>query len=50
MGKRMLRALEDRIDEITNSSKWIEPYVHPHSYSTSFSGSESIEAEAEYNS
>jgi hypothetical protein len=24
-----LRALENRIDEITNSSKWIEPYVHP---------------------
>lgn len=24
-----LRALEDKIDEITNSSKWIEPYVHP---------------------
>ena len=24
-----LRALEDKIDEITNSNKWIEPYVHP---------------------
>jgi Domain of unknown function (DUF6438) len=24
-----LRVLENRIDEITNSSKWIEPYVHP---------------------
>jgi hypothetical protein len=24
-----LRALEDKIDEITNSSKWIDPYVHP---------------------
>ncbi|HZE77991.1 MAG TPA: DUF6438 domain-containing protein [Nitrososphaeraceae archaeon] len=24
-----LRLLENKIDEITNSSKWIEPYVHP---------------------
>ncbi|HEX5978242.1 MAG TPA: DUF6438 domain-containing protein [Nitrososphaeraceae archaeon] len=24
-----LRLLENRIDEITNSSKWVEPYVHP---------------------
>ena len=24
-----LRLLENKIDEITNSSKWIEPYIHP---------------------
>ena len=24
-----LRLLENKIDEITNSSKWVEPYVHP---------------------
>jgi hypothetical protein len=24
-----LRMLENKIDEITNSSKWVEPYVHP---------------------
>ena len=24
-----LRLLENKIDEITNSNKWVEPYVHP---------------------
>lgn len=24
-----LRLLENKIDEITNSSKWVQPYVHP---------------------
>ncbi|HKI07678.1 MAG TPA: DUF6438 domain-containing protein [Nitrososphaeraceae archaeon] len=24
-----LRLLENEIDEVTNSSKWVEPYVHP---------------------
>jgi hypothetical protein len=24
-----LRLLENKIDEITNSSKWVQPYIHP---------------------